>query len=49
MYIEAQMAYQRIVTDQAWTQANSAQHVALLKANIGKDICLEMGQFSTTK
>jgi hypothetical protein len=38
MYIEAQMVYQRIVTDQAWTQPGSAQQQegAVLKANIGK-------------
>jgi hypothetical protein len=35
MYIQAQMAYQRIVSDQAWTQANSVQHGAVIKANLG--------------
>ena len=42
MYIEAQMAYQRIVADQAWSQPSSAHHQqqgAVLKANIGEERC----------
>ncbi len=35
MYIQAQMAFLRIVSDQAWTQANSVQHGAVIKANLG--------------